>query len=247
MTLQTLRDYAPWQARDTVPRAFVPMAVVAVFGGIPVYAAAHSQRTNPEFTAEAFGQILRLTYVGVVPLAFTLGAFLFMTRSIAEDRERQYVRFLFSHAVAPAPFYLSRFVVGLVTYLICFLPVPFIVRHLGADVPVVGSMVAMVASLTLIGGLATLCSALWNKDGLALVFIYAATQSLQRLGSMDALAAWLKPIVRGMPPLNSLGTVVETLLRGGTWPTTDLIHVVGYGVGLLVAGLLVLRRAPLVR
>lgn len=247
MSLAALRAYAPWMLRDIAPRALVPMAAIAVFGGIPVYAAARSQRTNPEFTAEALGRIVSLTYVSVVPLALTLGAFLFMTRSIAEDRERQYVRFMFSHAVAPAPFYLARFAVGLLAFLLCFLPVPVVVQYFGGDVPLAGSMLAMTATLVLVGGLTTLCAAMFNKDALALIFVYVGSQLLQRLRTQDVLVDWLEPVARVLPPVSSLGTVVDTLVRGGEWPINDLILVMGYGLGLLVAGLLVLRRAPLVR
>jgi hypothetical protein len=247
MTLRVLRAYAPWQLRDLLPRAVVPAAICVVLGGLPVYATVHAQRGTPAADPVALRNILTLAYVGVVPLALTIGAFLFMIRSIAQDRERQYVRFLFSHAVAPASFYLSRYVVGLVTFLLCFLPVPLLVRQLGADVPVLGSLVAMVAALTLIGGLATLCAALWTRDGLAVVLVSLITQSLQRLGAQDVLSDWLQPIVRGLPPIDTLGSVVDALVRGGAWPTTDLIHVIGYGLGLLVAGLLLVRRAPLVR
>lgn len=247
MTLRQLRDYAPWQLRELLPRAFVPMAMFAVFAGIPVYAMWHAERNNPGFAAEALPNILRAAYSGVVPLCLTLGSFLLMTRSIAEDRERQYVRFLFSHPVPPAPLYLMRFLLGIGLFVLCFLPVPLLVRHFGGDVPVLGTVMAMLLTLVLVGGLTTLCAALTQKDGLMLILAYMGTQLLQQLSAADVLYEWLKPIVRGLPPIGSLSTVVKTLLDGAAWPVTDMIHVGGYGLGLLVAGLLVIRRAPLVR
>lgn len=247
MTLMTLRAYAPWMVRELVPRALVPMVLFGVFAGLPVYAMVHSQRSDPSYNLEALGNILTMAYVGTIPLCCTLGAFLFMTRSIAEDRERQYVRFLFSHAVAPAQFYLTRYVVGLLTFLLFFLPLPLVVRYYGADVPLAASMLAMTVTLVFVGGLTTLCAALVDKEGLALVFVYAGSQLLQRLHTQDVLADWLDPVAQALPPVGPLGTVIDTLLRGGEWPTNELILVVGYGLGMLVAGLLVLRRAPLVR
>lgn len=247
MTLSTLRAYAPWQLRELVPRAFVSVAMFIVFAGIPVYATMHSQRNNPDFNPDALGRILKMVYVGVTPLCFTLGAFLFMTRSIAEDRERNYVRFVFSHPVAPVPYYLNRFVIGLGLFTLCFLPVPLVVRYLGADVPLLGTIVAMLATLVLIGGLTTLCAALTAKDGLALILVYMGTQMLQELSAQDILYEWMQPIVRGLPPIEPLKLVVKSLVEGASWPVTDLVHVFGYGIGLLVAGLLVIRRAPLVR
>ncbi|MBA3854356.1 MAG: hypothetical protein C0503_08070 [Gemmatimonas sp.] len=248
MTLATLRAYAPWQLRELVPRAFVSVAMFIVFAGIPVFATMHAQRNNPDFDPNALGKILKMVYVGVTPLCLTLGAFLFMTRSIAEDRERNYVRFIFSHPVSPVPFYLNRFVAGLALFTLCFLPVPLVVRYyFGADVPVLGTVVAKLATLVLIGGLTTLCAALTAKDGLALILVYMGTQLLQQLSAQGILYEWLQPIVRGLPPVESLKLVVKSLIEGTDWPVTDLVHVFGYGIGLLVAGLLVIRRAPLVR
>lgn len=247
MTLPALRDYVPWQLRDLVPRAFVSLAMFIVFGGIPVFATLHSARNNPDFNPDAVANILKMVYVGVTPLCLTLGAFLFMTRSIAEDRERQYVRFLFSHPVAPAPFYLSRFIAGLVLFTVCFLPAPLAARYLGADVPVLGTIVAMLATLVLIGGLTTLCAAFTEKDGLLVILVYMGTQLLQQLGAREVLYEWLRPLVRGLPPIETLKLVHKSLIEGTPWPVTDLVLVFGYGIGMLVAGLLVIRRAPLVR
>lgn len=247
MTLRPLIAYVPWQLRDIFPRALVPLVLFAVFGGIPVAVTLRGVGNAAPPDPEAFGAMLRMIYIGVVPLCFTLGAFLFMTRSIAEDRERSYVRFLFAHPVAPEHFYLSRFVVGLLTFAACFLPVPLVLRAYGADVPVLGSLVAMASVFALVGGLTTLCAAFANKDGLALIIVYVVTQSLQRLATQDVLPAWAEPIVRGLPPIDSLNLVMKSLLEATDWPVTDIIHVVGYGLGLLAAGLFVLRRSPLVR
>lgn len=247
MTLRPLIGYMPWQLRDIFPRALVPLVLFAVFGGIPVAVSMQGVGNAAPPDPEALGAMLRMVYIGVAPLCFTLGAFLFMTRSIAEDRERSYVRFLFAHPVAPGHFYLSRFIVGLLTFAACFLPVPLVLRAYGADVPVIGSIVAMFSVFVLIGGLTTLCAAFANKDGLALIVVYVVTQSLQRLATTDVLPGWVQPIVRGLPPIESLSLIMKSLLEATDWPVTDIIHVVGYGIGLLVAGLLVLRRAPLVR
>lgn len=247
MTPPTLLAYVPWQLRDIFPRAVVPVVLFAVFGGIPIAATMSGVGAAASPDPEALGAMLRIVFLGVAPLCLTLGAFLLMTRSIAEDRERQYVRFVFSHPVAPAPYYLTRFVVGILTFLVCFLPVPLVLRAFGADVPLLGSLMAMFTILVLVGGLTTLCASLANKDGLALIVVYVATQSLQRLEAQDVLPAWAAPIARGLPPLESLNLAMKTLLEGGQWPVTDLVHIIGYGLGLLIAGLLVVRRAPLVR
>lgn len=247
MTLHALRDYVPWQARDILPRAFVPMALFLVFAGIPIAGMLSMGDTPNGVAPENIGSFLRAAYIGVAPLCMTLGAFMFMTQGPAVDRERQFVRFLFAQPVAPAAFYLQRFVVGLLLFIACFLPVPLVMRAYGAEIPIVGSIVAMGASLVLIGGLTTLCAALVNKDGLLLIVVYLLTQLAQRLSGQGILWEWARPIARGLPPVESLGMVVKSLLEATDWPVTDLVHVFGYGIGLLVAGLLVIRRAPLAR
>ena len=155
MTLNVLRDYAPWQLRELVPRAFVSVAMFIVFAGIPVFATVHGARANSTYDPTALGDILRVVYYGVTPLCMTLGAFLLMTRSIAEDRERQYVRFMFAHPVPPASLYLMRFVLGVLLFIVCFLPVPLVVRYFGAEVALGGTIAAMALTLTFIGGMTT--------------------------------------------------------------------------------------------
>lgn len=247
MTVKLLIAYVPWLARDIIARAFVPLALALIFGGMPIGVAVKSRPSGTPLTPDGLADVVGLVFVNVVPLCLTLGAFLFMTRSIAEDRERQYVRFLFAHPVRPADFYLTRFVVGLVVFAACFVPVPLAARAFGADVSIVNALMALVAMFVLIGGLTTLCAALTNKDGVALIATYVGVQLLQRLASQDILYDWARPFARGLPPIGSLDPLLRSLLSGGDWPVTDLVHVIGYGLGLLAAGLLVIRRAPLVR
>ena len=247
MTPRTLLAYVPWLARDLSTKAIVPLVFCLTLGGIPTLAWSSTQdvldiRGNPVQAA-----FLQDVYLNLAPLCFTLGAFLFMTQSVALDRERQHVRFLFAQPVPPAGFYLTRFVVGLGLYLLCFLPLPLALRAVGVDIPVVGSLVALFATLVLIGGLSTLCGALVQREGLLLIVTYVGVQVMQQVARQDLLPDWGAAVARGLPPILSLGDVMRALLRGLDWPTTDLVHILGYGLGMFAAGLLVLRRAPLVR
>ncbi len=247
MMAATLRAYLPWHLRDVAVRALVPMASYLVIGGIPMLALHASQQAkanpDPALLSEGFASIYR----AVGPLCCTLGGFMMMSQSVALDRERQHVRFLFATPVAPAAFYLQRFLVALVAFVALFLPVPLTMWALGADVTILGSIVGLVSALVLIGGLTTLAAALTHKDGVVVILIYVLTQTLQQLAAQDVLWEWARPFVRGLPPVHSLSEAMKSVFQGTDWPVTDLIHVNGYGLGLLVAGLLVVRRAPLVR
>lgn len=245
MTLKSLIAYVPWQLRDILPRAFVPMVLFGVFAGLPIAVATSSHA--PEMTPEQFGQFLRTIFTGVAPLCFTLGGFLFMTRSIAEDRERQHTRFYFSHPVSPSAFYLSRFVVGLMAFLACFLPVPLAFLAYGADISLLGTMGAMLVALLLIGGLTTVCAALSNKDGVVLIIAYVASQAVHRAVEQGLTSAALRPLAAVLPPIDTMNDVMETMLRAGSWDLGDIAHVALYGLGLLAVGLFLLRRGPLVR
>lgn len=246
MTLRALTAYAPWHFRDVVTRALVPMAFFSVFGGLPI-AASFYARPKTGATPEQVAQFVQMVYVNVAPLCILLGAFLSMTQGISADREKQHVRFVFAHPVAPALFYLQRFVITVFTYALFFVPVPLALRAMGATVPLLESAVAMGTAVILIGGLTTLLAALTNRDGIVLILTWVLTQTLQQLASQGSIAEWVRPVVRGLPPAGSLNEALQSLLMAGEWPVTDLVHINGYGLGLLIAGLLVLRRAPLVR
>jgi hypothetical protein len=247
MTLRPLFAYAPWQAREMAVRALAPLAVVLVIGGIPIYAFLNGQDvvdfTNNTTQADA----VRAIYQNVVTLAITLGAFLFMSSSIAMDRDKQHVRFLFSRQVNPVNYYLQRFLLGLLLFPVVLGLVPSAIELFMTDVQVLGSLAAFAVSLVLVGGLTVLMAALTNKDGLALIISYIAIRTLQQLSAQDLLKDWMDPIVRGMPPIETMNVVSKALVEGNSVQATDVIHVLGYGLGLLAAGLLVMRRSALVR
>jgi hypothetical protein len=92
-----------------------------------------------------------------------------------------------------------------------------------------------------------LAAALTNRDGLALILSFILIRTLQQLSAQDLLAQWMKPVVRGLPPIETMTQLSKALIEGNIVQATDVIHVLGYGLGMLAAGLLVMRRSPLVR
>ncbi len=247
MTLRPLIAYFPWLARDLAVRALAPLLVMLILGGLPLYALLQSQEVVDLANNAQQADAVRQMFNNVAPLAIALAGFLIMTQSVALDRDRQHVRFLFSHQVSPVAFYLARFLLGIVVFCAVFAIAPLIVEFGMVDIDVFGALAALALQLLLVGSLGVLCASLTHRDGLALVLSYFVIRTLQQLAKQDVLAAWAEPIVRGLPPFETLGTLVRAFLTDGTFQWTDVIHVVGYGIGLLVAALLVIRRAPLVR
>jgi hypothetical protein len=247
MTLQPLLAYLPWQAREMAVRAIAPLAIALGVGGIPLYAFLNSQELVDLANNSTQADTVRAIYGGVTPLAITLGAFLFMSSGIAMDRDKQYVRFYFSQQVNPVNFYLQRFVLGLLIFPAVFVIVPVGVELFLTDVHVLGALAAFAICLVLVGGLTVLASALTNRDGLALIISYMFIRVLQQMAAQDLLSEWMSTLVRGLPPILTMGDLSTALVGGSAVQGTDVIHVVGYGLGLLFAGLLVMRRAPLVR
>jgi hypothetical protein len=247
MTLRPLIAYVPWLARDLAVRALAPLFVLLILGGLPLYAMLSTQEVvdlaNNTQQADAVRQMLW----SIAPLAIALAGFLISTQGVALDRDRQHVRFLFSHQVAPWTYYLGRFLLGIVVFNAVFAIAPLIVEIALLDIRVLGTLAALTLQLILVGSLGVLCASLTHKDGLALVLSYFVIRTLQQLSASDVLADWADPIVKGLPPFETLNGLVRALMMGTDFQWTQVIHVAGYGIGLLIAGLLVIRRAPLVR
>ena len=247
MTLRPLLAYLPWQARDLAVRALAPLAIMLVVGGIPMFAFLRSQEFVDLANDAMQADFVRNVYQSVAGLAITLGAFLFMTSSVALDRDKQHVRFFFSHQVNPASYYLQRFVVGAAVFLAIFALAPLSVELFLTDVHVIRSLAAYAVTLALVGGLTVLAASLTNRDGLALILSFVVIRTLQQLAAQDLVAEWMKPIVRGLPPIETMTVISRAFVEGNAFQTSDVIHVVGYGLGMLAAGLLVMHRGPLVR
>ena len=247
MTLRPLLAYLPWQARDMAVRGLAPLAIMLAVGGIPVFAFLRSQEVVDLANDAMQADFVRNVYQSVAALAITLGALLFMTSSVALDRDKQHVRFFFSHQVNPASYYLQRFVVGMGVFLTIFALAPGGIELFLTDVNVVGSLAAFAVTLVLVGGMTVLAASLTNRDGIALILAFVVIRTLQQLAAQDLLAQWMRPIVRGLPPIETMTVISRALIEGNTLQSNDVIHVLGYGPGLLAAGLVVMHRGPLVR
>lgn len=247
MTLRPLLAYAPWQARDAAVRALAPLFIVLAVAGIPLYGFSSSQEIA-DFTSDPRATELALqVYDSAVNLAMLIGAFLVMSNSVALDRDKLHVRFLFAHPVAPEAFYLQRFLVALVVSTSLFVAVPVIFSWLVTPVSVLGTLKAYLLIQLMIGSLGALCGAITAKDGLALIVTYITANILQQLERADQLSSWMSTVANALPPLAAMERTVDAFLAGTAVATNELILVLGYSLGLLVAALVIIKRAPLVR
>lgn len=245
MTLRPLLAYVPWHAREALMRALAPLILLVVMAGLPVWAFLNT--TDVPLSDPRAQQVAKQVFVDVAKLIALLSGVLVMARTIAFDRERQYVRVLFAHPVVPWQFYLLRFVVGTLVVAAVFSAVTAAWSVFITPLPVAGAALAFLLSAFLIGALAALCAALVQRDAIPLIFVLAASSLLQQLDKASAIPAWLARVARGLPPVQRLSELRDAWLSGGSVPTEYLPHVLIYGAAMLAAALIVVRRAPLVR
>ncbi len=247
MTLRPLLAYAPWQARDAALRAVAPLFIVLAVAGLPLYGFMSSQEISDLSSDPRATELALQVYDSAVSLAMLIGAFLLMGNAVAFDRDKLHVRFLFAHPVAPEAFYLQRFVVAVVISTTLFVAVPVGFSWLAVPVSVLGTLKAYLIVQLLIGSLAVLWGSITARDGLALIITYLTTSILQQLDRADQLSPWLSTLSKGLPPIAAMERVADALMAGTGLVTNELILVVGYGLGMLVAALVIVKRAPLVR
>lgn len=247
MTLQPLLAYAPWQARDAALRALAPPLVVLALAGIPLYGFMSSQEITDLAADPRTTELAQQAYRSATKLAMLIGGFLLMGNSVAFDRDKLHVRFLFGHPVAPEAFYFQRFLVALVVSTTFFLSVPLIFSWAATPVPVLGTLQAFLVVQVLIGSLSVLCGAITARDGFALIATYVTAGVLQQLERAEQLAPWLSVIATALPPVAAMDRAADALVAGTQLVTNDLILVLGYSLGMLLAALVIVRRAPLVR
>jgi hypothetical protein len=246
MSVAPLAAYARWQAMDLLPRLATPIAVFLGIGLIPIMAL--SGRVGLEALqtvgSSANRDALR-AYANIMPLCMTLGAIVVANGFMSTDRERQYVRFLFSNPVVPWQYYLQQFVLAVLLFGASMMLIPLGVGLLVSPVPVGAVGVSALLFALLYGSLAMLCSAAFNRDGIPFLSIAVLTNALH--DNARLLPDWGLALLKGLPPTNDAETVRQSLLTGSPVDTGDFIHVLSYSLGMLIVALVIVRRAPLAR
>jgi ABC-type transport system involved in multi-copper enzyme maturation permease subunit len=218
-----------------------------VLAGIPIWALStqvddFAFDTNPqsrEFALQTFQQNASLTIL--------VGALLVMSRTIAFDRERQFVRFLFAQPVRPWAFYLQRFLIGLVVFAACYILVPVGWSQFVVPVPVMGTIWATLTTGLLVGSLAMLCAAITQRDGIPLIVVVLGAGILGQIVQSDLAPTWAEWLWHLLPPITKAGRLREAWLGGTAPPLEYLPLILGYSAGMLASALVIVKRAPLVR
>lgn len=244
--LAPLFAYIPWHARDSLMRALSPAILALAMIGIPVYAFLGASDQISATDPRGADMALNI-YNSGIPLALVLGGIILVNQVVALDREKQHFRFTLAHPVAAWEFYLQRFVVALALFVAASALIPVVFSALVLKVSVLAVVQSAVLYGALLGALAMLCGALFAKDGLVLIITYVVTNVMQDLLRADVLASWLKPVARGLPPLDRLADLRGDWMRGVPVDSGDVLYVAAYAAGMLALSLFLVKRLPLAR
>lgn len=245
MSATPLAAYTKWHVWETLPRLATPVALFLVLGAMPIATFANARGIDAlQLPGEEQRQALMI-YTQMLMLCITLGSIVVASGIIALDRERQYFRFLFSHPVVPWQFYLQKYLISALLFALVMMVIPVGFSLVVTDVPVLAVALSSLLYALLYGSLAMLCGALLNKDGIAFIAVIVVSSSLQE--TRQLLPTWLAHVADALPPFKVADGVRRALLNGAAVDTGDLLHVIAYSAGMLVAALVFVRRAPLAR
>lgn len=242
-----LAAYLRWHLRDAALRAFAPVIIAFGLLGIPILTMAQASGWAALRADGDAQRGLLAGYAQLVPTVITLGALLVASGFVAADRDRGYVRFLFSAPVVPWRYYLQRFVVGLTAFVAACALVPIGFGLMITARPVAPVLASAALYGYLIGALAMLAGALTRRDGAVVLGIVMLSSILQPLAAQAELAGWVEFLAAILPPLGPADAVRGAVLAGRAVDRPALVHVLGYATGMLVSALVLIRRAPLVR
>lgn len=230
--------YLPLQLRDV---AIGPFALFAVVSATLVLVAWRILSNRPEIMAspEMFVQGT-LTVVQTVAVLFAAGGV------AGVDIQRGFYRAWFSKPITPWYFYLQRWLLGGAAVLLIPLMLGggIALAFDGGSGVTAGLMGNLALAYLLIGSLVLLCANFLERDWLvAFIIAFAQARLHDTITLFERMGETVHPAViwtdRLLPPFH-LVTPSQTMLSGN-----ELVHVVAYGAGMLIAALLLLRYRPL--
>lgn len=240
--------YLSWLTRDAVlwPGRFFALAAVGVCLLVWRFAARMhvpkpgelrvNSRPGPLVT-----DVSQLIQVGVWNTCLTVAILMTVGTIIGTDLERGYFRTWFSKPMSPLWFYLQRFLIGAVLIVACPLVLGIgLMLATGGSTGVTADLMAQIGlGYLLVGSAAALASRFMSK-GYLLVFLLSVMQNvLHTIAIRDFLPGWVLELHRLLPPFYLLQPG-QPVPHGG-----ELWHIVGYGGGMLLLVLVLLRTRPL--
>ena len=245
--------YAHYQLRDAVTqRLSLPLVVIVLFSALPLYMMGKTSPAGFMHGAQGAGYVKQL-YTQTVALFLPMGAFLCSVGVPSTDRQHGYFRFLFSKPVNLLAYYAQAYVVAGVAFVVLFGLITWGFGAMTFHFSVHRAMEAAVLTYVLIGGVGLLLGALTRFDGIAFIAVYLAALLLQQMMAVQnglrngGLPAWLSVIGMVLPPVAKLDALRNQLYAVQPLGAGELWHVLGYGAGAWVLGMVVLRLRPLAR
>jgi ABC-type transport system involved in multi-copper enzyme maturation permease subunit len=238
-----LARYAAWQALDYLLERALSILLI---GALLVLNVALQVRevvagAPTDGDREALAAPVLRAVLGIFAAVATLVG---VNGLVSNDRQRGYFRLLFAKPVSVPRYYAQAFLVGgagllAVTALVLALFALAVVppRPLGAL-----AYAALVYAT--LGGVGFLCSALFRLDWLALLMLWGAAETLQRL---RGAGGWRGALLALLPPTDALDRAGAALLASATPERAALVRCLTYGAVCFVLGLAVLARRPLAR
>jgi ABC-type multidrug transport system permease subunit len=241
--------YARFQLGDyLLQRAAIAIVLVLFIAGLPLWG---TLRAQPDFFKTQRGPFFAMQlYTGTVALFLPIGAFLAGAGIVSSDRHQGHFRFYFSKPIGVLAYYVQTYVLHGVVFVALFGAITWGWGALAVHVSVHRAMEAAALTFVLVGGIGLLLSTLLRFDGGLLVLVYIISMTLQQIAAMPGkqqLPGWALQLSKVLPPVYKMDQVRSHLYAAEAIAAADVWHVIGYGIGAFVLGLLLLRKLPLSR
>ena len=226
--------YLPWMTLDLARSAGLAMALVGVLAAFLISSmTVVTSGTGGEATV----------FLGILDFAVTVFALLATAGIVSADFGLGYYRTLFARPVSPPLYYLQRWLLGGVLVLMATSVVGFAAAaRIGAQLPIGRVLVQSALFYFLLGGLVLLLSTITRRDWIIAALVVAAHAGLGLARSLGAAATGAAAVLYTILPPFGLVDVGEPVPAGA-----ELVHVVLYGLALVLAALTVIRLRPLAR
>ena len=226
--------YAGWMGWDLVRGPGLLMLIVGALAALLI-------NSLTVVTSGSGGETAVL--LGILDFTVTIFALLATAGIVSTDFSMGYYRPLFARPVSPPLYYLQRWVLGGLLALVVTGAVALAsALRLGADLPIGRVLIQAALCYLLLGGLVFLLSTVTRRDWLIAVLILAAYASLGLARALGAAGSGAAAVLYAVLPPLRLVDVSDPVPTGG-----NLMHVLLYGAGLVVAALVVIRFRPLAR
>lgn len=229
--------YVPWLALDLIKVQLALFALISIILPLVVLRLQKNMGTAPEAATLQSGTFM---------VCLTVAVLMAIGGAIGGDLQAGFYRAWFSKPMPPAWYYFQRwFLAGIAVLL---MPVMFgamlalVLRNgtgLSTDL-----MITIALGYLLISSACLLMSNFTAKDWLV-VFLVSVLQGqlaavVAASGSLGiTLPEWLVWIYKALPPFHLINPM-KPVLHG-----TELLHVLGYGVAMLTAALVIVQVRPL--